>query len=321
MLQLHYNLKVVEPVLQFQTEVSGIELRGWDPTNPVAIPPDLLTAIRSNQAKPLSVAVICFKHCPTRRDLYLAAKDRLKGEETWGRIAGRLAEKFLTELVSDRFNRKLLKHQRNYTAVRRVIERRLKQFVKARRDDFQLLDKYKVNPAGDPSFFETLLCNVGIHELASQEIDFTLCAKKEHRTRPEETELLPAEYLGLSRKTTPDFIFPDLKAVGDMKTGRQLEEYHLLTCAGYALAYESQEKKPIDFGMVYFFPTHRNAVSFAQVYVFVIDDELRRRFLLLRNTAYTTLLADDTPAFPVDKQYCSTCKYLRACQSQGLQLK
>ena len=321
MLQLHYNLKVVEPVLQFQTEVSGIELRGWDPTNPVAIPPDLLTAIRSSKAKPLSVAAICFRHCPTLRDLYLAATSRLKGEQTWGRVAGTLAEKFLTELVSDRFNRKLLKRQRNYIALRRVIERRLKQFARARSNDFQRLDRYKVSAADSPSFFETLLCNVGIHELASQEFDFTFRAKGELRARPAETDLLPAEHLGLSRKTTPDFIFPDLKAVGDMKTGYQVEDYHFLTCAGYALAYESQEKMPIDFGMVYFFPTHRNAVSFAQVYIFVIDDELRRRFLLRRNAAYTTILASDAPPFPDETERCSTCKYLRTCQSQGLKVK
>lgn len=320
MLQLHYNWKVIEPILNFEKEVSGIELRGWLQNNPVAVPPEILTAIRSKEVKPLSVATISFQYCPTRRDLYLSVKERLNGDQTWGRIAGKLAENFLSQLVLDHFNRKLSRRQRTYSGVRKVIERRLRKFIKARRDDFELLNKYKTTPAGNPSFFGTTLRNAAIHELASQELDFVLRATHERRTQPRETHLMPSEHLGLSRTTAPDFIFPDLRAVGDMKTGHDLEEYHLLTCAGYALAYESQEKKPIDFGMVYFFSTHRSTVSFAQVYLFVIDDQLRNRFLLLRNSAYITVLEKNAPAFPDDKQRCPTCKYLRLCQSRGLQV-
>ncbi|MBI4063453.1 MAG: CRISPR-associated protein Cas4 [Elusimicrobia bacterium] len=321
MLQLHYSWNVVEPALNFKTEVSGIELRGWLPDNPVAVSPEILSAIRTKKVpKPLSVGMISFQHCPTRRDLYFSVKESREGDQTWGRIAGRLAERFLGNLVADRFNRKLSSRQKSYPAVRGVIERRLRKFINERKDDFALLDKYKTTAVGNRSFFGTILCNAAIHELASQELDFTLRAATERRSQPKETELTPAEHLGLSKKNTPDFIFPSLRAVGDMKTGRELEEYHLLTCAGYALAYESQEKKPIDFGIVYFFPTQRSAVSFAQVYLFVIDDQLRRRFLLLRNSAYTTLLEKNAPPLPEDKSRCPTCKFLSVCQDQGLKI-
>jgi len=322
MLQLHYNWKVAKPNQKFKAEVSGIELRGWTPDNPVAVPPTYLSAIRKKEIpKPLSVGNIAFQHCPTARDMYLSIKEKKKGEETWGRIAGQLAESFFRDLVTDRFGKKLSARQMTYTAVRNIIEKRMRSFIKARQNDFDLLEKHKTTASDNPLFFATILGNAAIHELAAQELDFILRKATEQRTPPKETDILPAEHLGLSKKTAPDFIFPELRTVGDMKTGLGLEEYHLLTCAGYALAYESQHKTPIDFGIVYFFPTRRSTVSFAQVYLFVITDELRKRFLILRNSAYNTLMEKDAPGFPEDRQHCPTCKHFKTCQSQGLKIK
>ena len=65
MLQLHYNWNVVEPVPNYESEASGIELRGWLPNNPVAVPPEIFATLKTPQtAKRLSVGAISFQHCP-----------------------------------------------------------------------------------------------------------------------------------------------------------------------------------------------------------------------------------------------------------------
>ena len=122
----------------------------------------------------------------------------------------------------------------------------------------------------------------------------------------------PGANLGLSETNTPDFII--LKPVivmGDVKTGIRLRSFHLHTVTGYALAYESQHKEDVNFGVVYFFETHAKQMSFAQSYLFVIDDFLRRKFLDARNEAYKILQKSELPSLARDRDYESHCKYCK----------
>jgi len=64
--------------------------------------------------------------------------------------------------------------------------------------------------------------------------------------------------IGISTPATPDFLIEKYGAVGDIKSGVKFEDHYLLTCAGYAIAYENwkrKEKRDINFGIIYFFPT------------------------------------------------------------------
>jgi len=131
----------------------------------------------------------------------------------------------------------------------------------------------------------------------------------------EATRINPGANLGLSEITTPDFIILEPAIVmGDVKTDIHLKPFHLHTIAGYALVYESQHKKDVNFGVVYFFETHATQMSFAQSYLFVIDDFLRRKFLDARNEAYRILQKDELPPLANDYgKYCEYCKHRVDC--------
>ena len=134
--------------------------------------------------------------------------------------------------------------------------------------------------------------------------------------------------IGISRPATPDFLIEKYGAVGDIKSGVKFEDHYLLTCAGYALAYENwkrEEKKDINFGIIYFFPTriptdYAKPFTFAQMYVFPIDDVLRKWFLEERDSAYETIIKDSMPDFPKNKQHCKHCQYIEACKETGLEI-
>jgi len=113
--------------------------------------------------------------------------------------------------------------------------------------------------------------------------------------------------------------------MGEVKTGFRLEPFHLHTIAGYALAYESQHNVNVNFGIVYFFETHSKQMNFAQSYVFVIDDLLRRGFLDRRNSLYTILQQNDPPRTARElpngsisyENHCKYCHFKAICYPQN----
>ncbi len=127
----------------------------------------------------------------------------------------------------------------------------------------------------------------------------------------------------------PDFIIASSGIVGDIKTGFGFRGSHQLTCAGYALAYENQFGKgyDINWGVVYFFPTRNPSayvkpLTFAQIYIFAIDDNVRGWFISSRDEAYSVISKSDVPAIPpLDKrQHCPHCVFRDHCVDQGLEL-
>jgi CRISPR/Cas system-associated exonuclease Cas4 (RecB family) len=136
----------------------------------------------------------------------------------------------------------------------------------------------------------------------------------------------PAE-IGISSSVEPDFLIDKYKVIGDVKSGTEFKPFHQLTCTGYALAYENEKKKDINWGIIYFFPTKNPSayvkpVTFAQIYIFPIDDNLRRWFLDFRNQDYGTISKNRPPKFPKvkNRQHCSYCKFNDQCKNQGLKV-
>ena len=133
--------------------------------------------------------------------------------------------------------------------------------------------------------------------------------------------------IGISSPAPPDFLIEEYKVIGDIKSGIEFKRFHQLTCTGYALAYENEKKKDINWGMIYFFPTRNptayvKPITFAQIYIFPIDDNLRRWFLDFRNQDYGTISKNKPPRFPKvsDRQHCSNCQFKELCKSLGLKL-
>lgn len=142
--------------------------------------------------------------------------------------------------------------------------------------------------------------------------------------------ITPDFLLGISSPAVPDYIIPRFGVVGDIKSGIEFKPYFQLTCAGYALAYESANGKDqdINWGMVYFIPTRNPSayvkpLTLAQIYIFPIDDHLRQWFLDSRDEAYNLISKGNPPRFPIPEQreQCYYCKFKDYCASAGLKLK
>ncbi len=141
------------------------------------------------------------------------------------------------------------------------------------------------------------------------------------RLKPKPTEI------GISSPVEPDFLIAEYEVIGDIKSGTEFKPFHQITCTGYALAYENEKKKDINWGIIYFFPTRNPStyvkpITFAQIYIFPIDDNLRRWFLDFRNQDYDTISKDKPPEFPgvTDRQHCNYCQFNEQCKSEGLEI-
>ena len=136
--------------------------------------------------------------------------------------------------------------------------------------------------------------------------------------------------VGISLPATPDFIIPKYGIVGDIKTGIEFKPHFQLTCVGYALAYENVkgESNYINWGIIYFFPTRnpslfRKSITFAQVYIFPLDDYLRKEFLAKRDEAYAIISNPQKPHLPQssEREHCEYCKFKEICIQDGLNLE
>lgn len=322
MLQFNHNLNVLMPGTVFAHKPAGVSLRGHMQTEPVAIPSHLKVALSQKKIpKPASVGDLTFYNCPTRRDFFLSMC-KTPSEDTWGRHAGVLIEEYLTQLAKDHLSDTPKKPGFNYRTLREEAEKSVKKLEKVHAKKFSKLNKFE-KPGDDGGWFTRNLSFVGMHELASQETALMLAGGGGTKLMPNKVTLHPTASLGIAANNEPDFVFPELKLIGDVKTGEDLKSTQLLTCVGYALAYESEfPESQIDYGMIYFYSTRRNAVSFPQIYTFCIDDELRNDFLGRRNAAYELLLKHEKtePPFPSDTSKCLNCKFKAYCEKKGLKL-
>lgn len=285
---------------------------------------------KSGGIDPLSVSSIADRYCPTRIDLYLTkglCRPKVKDIRTWGRIAGPLVEKHLFSTIADeteldRFG-SLISRSKQIT----------NDFAVEQKNGITNLSgaegKQGEAKIGDTDWFLKLLDYNGRAELAMKILNSQLKeAGSIDITKVIRAEInpIPAQ-IGISNPASPDFMIPDAQIVGDIKTGTTFAPSYQLTCAGYALALENQTKGlKINWGIIYFFPTRNPSayvkpITFAQVYIFPIDDVLRRWFLSTRNEAYKIISSSSAPKFPdkLYREHCPSCKYYNYCQENGLE--
>jgi len=322
-----------------QDDVESIALRGYctepeEVLDTLRLPADLYAASLDDRGnfRGLSVERITSRYCPNGRDLYLEKKMTLKGSKghtTWGRVAGHLIEKYCVGLLEHFKELAQRPEGLDYQGIQTLTQEYSRTFWDKRSHKKklkELQDKART-PEEIPERLVFLLQQTAKYELTMLGIDYTFSQNRNGQFVPlmqripirfdEETvRISPGTNLGLSKTTTPDFIILDEPAVvmGDIKTGIRFEQFHLHTIAGYALAYESQHKKDVNFGIVYFFETHTTQMGLAQSYVFVIDDFLRRKFLDMRNEAYKILQRAEPPSLVDDyDKHCKHCKHHTDC--------
>ena len=119
--------------------------------------------------------------------------------------------------------------------------------------------------------------------------------------------------VGLSRELSVD-IYTPFNAIADLKTG-EVREFHPYAATGYALAMEAEEGIPVDFGFVIYVQVEplKLVPSFRLRY-FVINDELRREFLELRDEAFEVISVGKDPGKP--SKCPNYCPYYIICERE-----
>ncbi|MBI2757998.1 MAG: CRISPR-associated protein Cas4 [Chloroflexi bacterium] len=326
MYQLGAKWKLWELQNVFQKEVNSITLRGYSKESPVSLPADFYAF-----EKRLSVERIASKYCPTRRDVYFEIKRGIKQKlvnKTWGQTAGYLIEEYCRGLLEYFYQLAKNPEDLHYQRIQELVNEYSQSFWTTHARKIQDLRKKASNSEETPERLFFLLQQTAKYELVLLGADYEFSQNSglgfaplidsiPIRFDPETLTIAPDEHLGLGKTTTPDFIIMSpMPVMGDLKSGISLKSFHLNTIAGFALAYESQHKVNIDFGVIYFFETHSKQMNFAQSYVFVIDDLLRKQFLSTRDQLYKLLQNDDDPPLADAKDYetyCLFCKYHAKC--------
>jgi len=318
--------------------IEKITLRGYN-AEEVYLTGELVARLSEKKVPVLSVSDIADTLCPTKRDLYFNKgknKPKTKTTPRWGRTAGHIVEKFLFRNFEDSSN---LRRTNSYRGIRQRLDLFSQSYLASNQSNFRELGKLKIRPEEDPSWLLNLLNLNGRAEFGLGFMHSRLYRRgtKEIDISDVETNITnslainpkkPLE-IGINIGVRPDFRISRLKIIGDIKTGiGGFQDRYLLTCTGYALANENEHEKSgdINFGIIYFLPTRHNSdyvnpISFANIYIFLIDDRLRHWFIDMRNLSYEIISKDEAPAFPEKSKLkdCGPyCKYFEYCLSQGL---
>ncbi len=116
--------------------------------------------------------------------------------------------------------------------------------------------------------------------------------------------------VGLSNELSVDIYMP-YNAIVDVKTG-DIRDFHPLTAAGYALAIESEENIPIDFGFILYLKFERKTTPSFKLKHFIVGDELRREFIEIRDEAFEIVNSGRDPGMP--NKCPDFCPYYSICK-------
>lgn len=311
-------------------ETQSITLRGY--SEKTFLTGQFALKLSEGMIRPLSVSDISDYLCPTRRDLYFKKGKnrpaRLRRTKTWGSTAGHLVEAYIRELFEDETNRR---KKLQYASISKAMEKRTKLFRTRNSDALLELGSLKGRPEENPEWLLNLLSQTGKMSIGFKSLNRILAQGNTANT-VKESDLSRRTInpnilqIGISSGVKPDFLIESHKVVGDIKSGIVgFKDYFLYTCTGYALAYENAMGKgnDIDIGVILFFPTRcsdfAKPLTFSQVYIFAIDDELRDQFKRRRNEAYNIISQDTLPRMPDEKDswHCSYCQFAKPCKESG----
>lgn len=290
-----------------------------------AVPPD-------RRSESLSVSELASTRCSTHRDIYLAKVARVKPsrqDRTWEAEAGTIIHSLLQEI--HRCARRILSGQEVILNAKTLF-RRLKTY--GTRCKSRLLAPYKNDPrfigkiwsdldqhVDNIIFFETILICSLLTYKASRKTVLATGANISPLQEFEqlfnfsaiEQKLSPA-FLGLTQPITPDFIYAD-RIIGDIKTGKFDEDAFLMTCVAYALAYEAEYRRNIDFGIILhveFSPKHSFPI-YQGSRIYEIDTGVRRKFTYLRDKKLDVLVQRVEPPIQQDEPRCRPCRFYSQC--------
>jgi CRISPR/Cas system-associated exonuclease Cas4 (RecB family) len=324
---LHYiGLWELAEIGQYINEPVDVrqDLRGY---NMQPLPPD-----QRPQGISLSVGDLAKTICSTHRDVYFAKVQHIRpsrSERPWEAEAGTLIHTLLQEI--HRFARTRLPIQGTDLNPESLF-RRLKAYGIRRKN--QMLARYRNDPrfAGGIwdnldrhldkiLFFEVLLiCSLVTYKASKK----TVLSTGTNVNPAQEFEQLfdfsaieqpiSAPALGITDPATPDFVYAG-RVIGDIKTGAFHDDTFEITCVAYALAYELEYKRNIDYGIILhvgFSPNHPFPI-YQGSRLYKIDSLARSRFLLLRDQKLRVLRERTDPGSQADEPRCRPCPYHNRC--------
>ena len=344
MFQVIVMWNLTRPDQELSEVVNNITLRGYN--KDTFITGEFAWKLTEEKIRPLSVSDIADKYCPTRRDLYfMKGLSRPSGRirrrtKTWGSKAGNLVEEYVFSVFD---SSKEFTNQK-YSNIIEVSDENHDNYINSNVNSIKKLRNLEEefpDEKGNTEWLEKLLKSNGraefafryLNEILNEDIgvnnedifyggDAKIDIPKKRKQH--------IKQIGISLPATPDFIIPKYGIVGDIKTGIEFKPHFQLTCAGYALAHENvnDEGNPINWGIIYFFPTRnpslfRKSITFAQVYIFPIDDYLRKEFLAKRDEAYAIISNPQKPHLPQsnEREHCEYCRFKKICIQDGSNLE
>lgn len=335
MFQIITAWNFTRPDIELQEKINNVKLRGYNAET--FLTGEFAAKIANREIKSLSVSDIADTLCPTRRDLYYKkGKNKPSGtrrsQKTWGNVAGYVVENFTLALFDKLRNGGNVRTYSNVTEKLNILSN---NFRTDNSGNFTSLNRLKSTPEEDPDWLLKLLDYNGRAELGLKLLHKKLlgCNSEinlnDFKINQDNSLIInpTPKQIGISRGVKPDFLIGRSDIVGDIKSGMGgFQDRYLLTCVGYALAYENEKGNGhnMNFGVIYFLPTRHSRfvrpISFSQVYIFPIDDNSRQYFMDTRNEAYSIISKDLIPKFPHDKDHCSYCQFYEKCKKEGLTL-
>ncbi len=304
----HYLSKAMD------LEISA-ELRGWSDSGEMKPPSDDIN---------LPIYIVASRYCPTARDVYLQYILKKKIEVTYPLIVGRLYHSVMAEVVP--LAKKYIYHNGigsdfnllNYMissaepTINNIIEKNI-QDVKRLVPDIDRVKSYMLNLWNFQSI--QIVASVDLVLSKFQYIDSDALVAKAIPLTVEQR--IDGSRIGLSKNLSVDAMQIPQTVVMDVKTGKP-HDFHALTVAGYALAYESEFKKPINLGCIVYPRFIKNkSVPYIEKKPFLLNDALRKKFIKERNEKTGIIIAESDPGVAdevIDKGSCPlSCGFFNFC--------
>ncbi len=273
----------------------------------------------------LPVNEIASSYCPTDRYSYLKKYRKIKWERTWDMLKGSIVDELYGSLFKE-FQACTIKGKLKdlllFPQMEKFKETKLHEVEETVSKCKPKLMKAP-SDAQESAFLEhikSLLCFE--IRLCTSILDFRMSIKKDIHVKAEVALLFPfnlkvkilALDLGFSGGAEPDFIYNG-RVIGDIKTG-EWQEFFNLTLAAYALAYENENHRNLNLGIIInpTFDKNRSVPLFDNFGVSIVGDRHRKAVLTLRDKKLNLMKSKQDPGKPGSRDDCfNGCRYLEYC--------
>ncbi len=274
------------------------DLRGWNWQRP---PMEAIYDIK------LAVYEVANNYCPSNRDLYLRRVLGIKTSPNRQMIEGSILHNaifhFITESKKTIYNNAI--EELINSEIFELSENILKKITKNNNNDIQIKDK--VNKIWN---FEKQKLLYRIQDVLSRQpyigVDALL-----YQVIPVVVEhKLNGSFLGLSPYLSTDALNFSEPMIADIKFGER-KDFHKLSVTGYALVMEAIHSFPVNLGFVTY-PKLKNERILLDRDFFIIDDELRQKFIENRDDKMRMIYEENDPGNAVDCY--KSCPYYHECR-------